>query len=84
MYKNRAYNEPSFISIFKKCGYYTWWLANQETADTYVYFLKEANELHYANMHKTVFNFDKWLDGDLLPYLDKSLQKKYSKKLIVN
>ncbi|WP_455638152.1 sulfatase-like hydrolase/transferase [Parabacteroides sp.] len=35
---SRAYTEKSFVSFFNACDFYTVWLANQEAADTYVYF----------------------------------------------
>lgn len=78
-----AFEEPSFISLFNSCGYHTSWIANQESANTYVYFMKEAQELHYANMGKSVYDYDKWIDGDLLPYLDTILEKDIPKKMVV-
>jgi glucan phosphoethanolaminetransferase (alkaline phosphatase superfamily) len=63
-----AYQERSFIDIFKHCGYHTVWLANQEPANTYVYFMNECDTLIYANANKSPYVFDKWTDGDLLPY----------------
>lgn len=78
-----AYSEKSFIGLFNTCGYYTVWLANQESADTYVYFMHEANSLFYVNMDKSSYIFDKWVDGDLLPLYDEALQHAEKKKLII-
>ncbi len=64
---DRAYEEESFISLFKQAGYKTHWLANQESVPTYVYFMNECDTLIYVNGGKSLYIFDKWLDEDLLP-----------------
>lgn len=79
----RAYNEPSFITLFNKSGFRTSWLANQESVDTYVYFMNESDTLIYANRGQSLYRFDKWLDEDLLPYYKYELQNENSKKLIL-
>lgn len=71
-----AYKERSFIDIFKKAGFHTTWIANQESIDTYVYFMKETDSLIYVNNGKSVYIFDQWLDEDILPLLDKQIQNK--------
>lgn len=78
----RAYHERSFISLFKQAGFHTSWLANQESGDTYVYFMKEADTLSYVNSSKSMYLFDSWLDGDILPIYDDILGKS-SRQLIV-
>lgn len=80
---NRAYEEKSFISFFNACGFYTTWLANQEAADTYAYFMNECDSLFYVNVEKSSYVFDKWVDGDLYPYFDRAIQVKNKKKLII-
>lgn len=80
---NRAYEEKSFISFFNACEFYTTWLANQEAADTYAYFMNECDSLFYVNMEKSTYVFDKWVDGDLYPYFDRALQVNNEKKLII-
>lgn len=79
----RAYTEPSFISLFRACDYYTVWLANQEAANTYVYFMNECDSLFYVNIDKSSYVFDRWVDGDLLPLLDNALRVERPRKLIV-
>lgn len=78
-----AYEERSFIDIFKACDYQTSWLANQESAHTYTYFMHECDTLIYATLNKSVYSFDKWLDGSLLPYYNERLSTTRTKKLIV-
>lgn len=71
---NAAYKERSFIDIFKQAKYYTTWISNQESIDTFVYFMNEADSLLYVNNGKSVYIFDQWLDADILPILDKQIK----------
>lgn len=80
---NRAYEEKSFVNLFNACGFYTVWLANQEAASTYAYFMNECDSLFYAHLDKSVYVFDRWVDGDLLPLFDRALEVKRDKKLII-
>lgn len=83
IYPERAYNEQSFITLFKQAGYRTSWIANQESVDTYVYFMNECDTLIYANRGQSLYKFDKWLDEDLLSFYKNELQQKDAKKLIL-
>lgn len=80
---SRAYTEKSFVSMFKACDFYTVWLANQEAADTYVYFMNECDSLFHINIEKSSYVFDKWVDGDLFPLFDNALKVNKNKKLII-
>lgn len=79
----RAYTETSFVPIFKDCGFETYWLANQESADTYIAFMKECDSLIYVHPEKTVYSYDKWLDEDLLCHVDTILEKKTKRDLLI-
>lgn len=79
----RAYEERSFISYFNACGFRTSWLANQEDAASYVYFMNECDTLVYAHIDKNSYVFDQWLDGDLLPDFDRLLNDDAPKQLII-
>lgn len=70
----RAYDEQSFVTIFKDAGFITTWIANQESVATYAYFMNECDTLIYVNGDKSVYTFDKWLDEDILPHLENELQ----------
>lgn len=70
----RAYDEQSFVTIFKDAGFRTTWIANQESVATYAYFMNECDTLIYVNGDKSVYTFDKWLDEDILPHLENELQ----------
>lgn len=78
-----AYKEKSFISFFNACDYHTAWLTNQEAAETFVYFMNECDILKHVNMEKSTYTFDKWVDADLLPYLDQILNADYKKNFIL-
>jgi len=82
-YPDAAYKEQSFITLFKNAGYHTAWLSNQDVNPTYVYFMHEADTLVMGNATKSVYNFDKWLDSDLLPSIDSILNENHSKNLLV-
>lgn len=79
----KAYEEQSFITLFKQAGYHTAWLANQESVATYVYFMNECDTLIYVNGGKSLYIFDKWLDSDLLPFYDQELNRSVQKKFIL-
>ncbi len=79
----RAFSETSFIPLFKSCGFRTYWIANQESANTYVAFMKECDTLMYAHPEKTVFTYNEWLDEDLLPYVKNVLDKKDNKRNLI-
>lgn len=80
---DRAYTERSFISLFRKAGFHTSWLANQESVKNYVYFMNECDTLIYANSGKSMYVFDKWLDSDLLPFYENELSGHHSRKFIL-
>lgn len=71
---DRAYSERSFVSLLRQAGFHTAWLANQESVDTYAYFMKECDTLAYVNSSKSMYLFDSWLDGDILPIYEKAIK----------
>lgn len=83
IHPERAYNEQSFVTLFKQAGFRTSWLANQESVTTYVYFMNECDTLAYANSGKSLYIFDKWLDTDLLPMYRNELERTPYNKLIL-
>lgn len=79
----RAFTESSFISLFKKCGYHTEWISNQDPADSYIYFMKECDTILYAHPEKSVYNYNEWIDDDLLPFMSTTLSKEFPKNLFI-
>lgn len=78
-----AFEEQSFITLFRKAGFHTSWLSNQDQCGTYVYFMNEADTLAFANGTASLYSHRKWLDSDLLPLVDEVLAKPEPLKLAV-
>ena len=78
-----AYSERSFIDIFKKAGIHTATIANQDAEKPYAYFINEADTIIRSNQTKTVYNFDKWLDEDILPHYNNLLNLNNKNQLVV-
>lgn len=64
------YEEQSFITLFKKAGFKTVWISNQEESTTYTYFMNEADTLIRNSPGINIYNFKQHLDEELLPYVD--------------
>lgn len=79
---DRAYEEQSFITLFRKAGFHTLWISNQDLTDSYVYFMHEADSLIYANSGKSLYDYDRWMDIDLLPHFQKE-GLKHERNLVV-
>ena len=79
----RAFTETSFVPIFKACGYNSAWISNQDPANTYVAFMNECDTLIYCHPEKSVYNYNVWLDEDLLPFTNKILENKTPRNLII-
>lgn len=80
------YQERSFIDVFKRGGYYTTWVANQEKVDTYAYFVAEADTTIWLNSGKSLYVTTEWLDDDMLPHIENLLAENgggYNRRLIV-
>lgn len=80
---DRAFEETSFVPIFRQEGFKTTWIANQDAANTYVDFINECDSFIYVHPEKTVFVFDNWYDKDILPHLENVLQDNSPRKLII-
>lgn len=78
-----GYKERSFVSLFKKAGYRTTWIANQEPVSTFFYFMKECDTLIYVNSGKSLYHYEKWLDGEMLPDVNRELSNDDNKKLLI-
>jgi len=78
-----AYCEKSFISVFKKCGYKTWWLGNQDLNKLFKPFAYESDTVYINRPYKSDYNFTGKYDEELLPRLQIALSSKAKKKLVV-
>lgn len=78
-----GYEQQSFITLFNKAGYKTAWFANQDIAKSYAYFSHEADTLVNVNSMRSAYNYDKWLDSDILPHYDRFLDSSDRRMLAV-
>jgi glucan phosphoethanolaminetransferase (alkaline phosphatase superfamily) len=83
LHPEAAYTERSFVDLFKHCGYYTAWLANQKRAKSYAYFMNECDTLIYIHSVKWPYVFDQWVDGDMLPAFDALLTGREQPQLFI-
>jgi len=82
---DRANSNRSFISYFNRCGYDSYWIANQEPASAFIYFTKESHHTIHINNGKTVYNFEpySWLDTQMDSVFHQILASPSPKKLII-
>ncbi len=80
---NPMFNEKSFISIFNKCGFRTYWLGNQAVGNTFAPFVANCDTVFINKPYHTSYNYKKKLDEELLPYFDNFLNEKKTLKLII-
>ncbi len=73
IHTERAFTETSFVPSFRREGFRTMWVANQDAADTYADFINECDSAVFVHPEKTVYVYDEWLDVDILPHLDRLL-----------
>lgn len=83
LHPDLGYCEQSFITLFKRAGYRTSWISNQDAVDSYAYFMNEADTLIQCNSTRSLYDYQKWLDSDLLEHVDDVLEEPTSEKLIV-
>lgn len=63
-----GYTEPSFITLFRRAGFHTTWISNQDSGFAYLYFMHEADSLINLDNGRSPYSFSKWLDSDMLPH----------------
>lgn len=79
-----GYSEPSFITLFRKAGFNTSWLSNQDSGFAYLYFMHEADTLINLDNGRSPYTFSKWLDADLLPHFTNLIDSPdYTRQLLV-
>jgi glucan phosphoethanolaminetransferase (alkaline phosphatase superfamily) len=83
LHPEAAYTERSFVDLFKHCGYYSAWIANQTRAKSYAYFMNECDTLIYVHAGKSPYVFDQWVDGDMLPVFDALMTGREQPQLFI-
>ena len=68
-----AYTEHSFVTIFRQEHFNTVWLSNQDLAEALYDFLLEPDTVIYTKAAIQQSLYGKWLDGELLPIFEESL-----------
>nr|WP_319401902.1 sulfatase-like hydrolase/transferase [uncultured Carboxylicivirga sp.] len=79
----REYTERSFISVFKRCNYNTYWIANQTPDYTYYDLAKEANYYTNVSVENSAYSDKLWTDQNILDELQRISFHDDQKELIV-
>lgn len=77
------YTESSFISIFRRTGYFTAWISNQNLGSTFSPFLNESDTLIFVNAGKSEYFYTQWIDEDLLPAMQVILPAENNNSLLI-
>lgn len=81
---DRAYTERSFIDVFKQSGITTAVITNQDIEKQYAYAMNEADTVINLNGGKWKYNFNKRLDGDIIPHYARLLDKHRRQLMVVH
>lgn len=80
--KERGYQEESFITLFKKGGYTSAWIANQDISKSYSYFAHETDTLIHVNSQRSLYTYDPWLDKDVIPHFGRWIENKNNERTL--
>ena len=82
---DRLYSEKGLIAAFREAGFHTVFLSNQRRNHSYIDFLgSEANYCHFIRDDYAGDNEDdKYSDELLLPYVQRVLDERHNKLLVV-
>jgi glucan phosphoethanolaminetransferase (alkaline phosphatase superfamily) len=58
-------------------------ISNQDPAPTYVSFINECDTVVYVHPEMSVYNYNNWVDEDILPHLRKTIPENYNKRLFL-
>ena len=83
IHPERCASHYSFIRTLHECGFRSAWLSNQDQGRSYVSFIHESDSIIFPNAEKSVFVFDPWYDGQLLPPLDRLMAHHSPRNLYV-
>jgi lipid A ethanolaminephosphotransferase len=76
-------NESSFVSIFKRSGFGTSWLANQNPIKPVKYFMNECDTVFVNKPHFTDYSNLKKFDSDLIEPFRKSVNQSHINHLFI-
>jgi len=75
--------EESFITLFNRAGYNSYWISNQDKNPAYVYFMNEADSLRVIPNGWTIHNVKDIGDMYMLPYIEEFFNAKKDPQLLV-
>lgn len=78
-----AYTERSFIDLFVQAELPSAVITNQDIEKQYAYFWGEADTLITVNNMKNFYNFEKWLDSNVIAAYDEQVDKMKAGGLII-
>ena len=78
-----AYAESSFIEVFKKCNFETYWFANQNPEPSYYSLAKSAEYYIPASRGNDLYLDKQWTDENILSLIDTSILSNKRQKLII-
>lgn len=78
-----SFFEKSFISIFDKNSFKTWWIGNQNLSEALLPFAKECDSYIYKNAPEKLHDFNGKYDAEMLPFISKAIESDTERKLIV-
>lgn len=77
------YSETSFATIFRKQGFHTAWISNQDMGETFAHFPAECDTALWVNAGKSTFVFSGWYDEELLPFVDKQMALNHPRNVFI-
>jgi glucan phosphoethanolaminetransferase (alkaline phosphatase superfamily) len=83
LHPDLASTEQSFITLFKRAGFKTTWISNQDSATPYAYFMHEADSLIQLSATASLYSYNKWLDRDIVKPLQGLIHANQSNSLYV-
>ncbi len=75
--------EESFITLFNRAGYNSYWISNQDKNPAYAYFMNEADSLRIIPHGWAIHNVKAIGDKYMLPYIEDFFNAKKSPQLLV-
>lgn len=78
-----AETEPGFNALYRKAGYRTAWISNQDDNQYYSYFIQHSDTIIHNGNTKSLWGYDSWLDSELLPHIDNVLVQRAPRQLLV-
>lgn len=80
----KSLTEESFIPLFRKAGYNSYWISNQDKNVRYAYFMSETDSTVMASPGWNPYNFRPMWDRNLLPLIDNFINNNSTRpKLLI-